>query len=79
MCIDQENNILLLIKVDFLDTAGDDQFPVMRRLSISSGMSIRKYGGEMKQISDILFSSCFSVGLLHHMSQFSSSCEHKVR
>jgi len=25
------------LKVDFLDTAGDDQFPVMRRLSISSG------------------------------------------
>jgi len=25
------------LNVDFLDTAGDDQFPVMRRLSISSG------------------------------------------
>ncbi|XP_023330150.1 ras-related protein rapC [Eurytemora carolleeae] len=25
------------LKVDFLDTAGDDQFPVMRRLSITSG------------------------------------------
>ena len=31
------------LKVDFLDTAGDDQFPVMRRLSISSGSNLYLY------------------------------------
>ena len=34
------------LKVDFLDTAGDDQFPVMRRLSISSGIFL--YGGTVR-------------------------------
>ena len=31
------------LKVDFLDTAGDDQFPVMRRLSISSGSNLATF------------------------------------
>ena len=40
-CFIEKNSEIL--QVDFLDTAGDDQFPVMRRLSISSGIFLNSF------------------------------------